>query len=106
VWDATKGSIWILCAETTLARKLMQNQGVLVQSHLELRASENARRETIPMRGLLRFPHLFDIAFAILAASPADFMDQGGLRSPDVFRRVLQGGYCTVVESRQILAAI
>jgi len=32
----------------------MQNQGVLVQSRLELRASENARRETIPMRGLLR----------------------------------------------------
>src|ERR1700722_19440704 len=44
----------ILCAETTLARKLMQNQGFLVQSHPELRASENARRETIPMRGLLR----------------------------------------------------
>ena len=32
----------------------MQNQGILVQSHPELRASENARRETIPMRGLLR----------------------------------------------------
>ena len=32
--------------------KLMQNQGILVQSHPELRASENARRETILMRGL------------------------------------------------------
>jgi hypothetical protein len=26
----------------------MQNQGILVQSHPELRASENARRETDP----------------------------------------------------------
>src|SRR4029077_11412611 len=42
----------ILCPETTLARKLMQKQGILVQSHPELRASENARRETILMRGL------------------------------------------------------
>jgi hypothetical protein len=29
----------------------MQNQGILVQSHPELKASENARRETILMRG-------------------------------------------------------
>jgi hypothetical protein len=63
-----------MCSNATLARKLMQNQGILVQSHPELRASENACPLDLAGMGFSPIRARVGKTGAIVLASPA----QGG----------------------------